>query len=280
MSDDETGSDEIADPSAEAEGIGVTSNTHRRRLREFHDLLRFANFSPGDTIPGPTLLKWAHTKPPRSRLTYVTTVIAALHRRNIPTTHAQAVVREIKLRHLLEAPMRAVPATIADMAHVSSWHDQELKALLDLCWSFAARMTSITQLQMTDLAIRGNHLRATFRAGKTITSTGPYTITAVVDKQTIAYLCDIQEHTRRYPFPMPIDTYYRRSRKVLAPLGLQVRSLRRGALQLLATTTPPQDLLLLSRHTSIKSLYSYLDDGKFAHWEHAKLLQLTSLLHP
>jgi hypothetical protein len=61
--------------------------------------------------------------------------------------------------------------------------------------------------------------------------------------------------------------------------GLTVRSIRRGALTLLALADyAPEEIRLLSRRTTDKGLYAYLDDGLYALWEHKRTVHLAKAL--
>ena len=120
----------------------------------------------------------------------------------------------------------------------------------------------------------------TFVEGKTLKSTGPYTLHVTVpidiatEVQTLITTRLLKK--ARYLFCAAGKAMVS---KELKALGLEMRSTRRGALQTLAAAgLPPQEILLFSRHKDIHGLYAYLDDGKMARWEAAKTLPASCLL--
>jgi hypothetical protein len=129
-----------------------------------------------------SLLEFLNSRPwkPTTKFTAAVTIIEELRRRQTPMTGDTAgLVRLLKQQLLAFKPSRAVMATTDDVtAIVKSAPTTELKALVILLFSFAARLTSIIKVVRNDIhlhllpAQEGGLLTVTFRAGKTIISTG------------------------------------------------------------------------------------------------------------
>lgn len=101
--------------------------------------------------------------------------------------------------------------------------------------------------------------------GKGVLFRGPYTVHTLLPvrqaKVAANLLAPLRSHQRLFPTPTPTH------KAVLAALRarnltLEVRSLRRGALQTLALTTPEDLLLNFSGHTNVKTLRRYLGWGR------------------
>jgi hypothetical protein len=257
----------------ELEEIGVTERTASRRLHEYRSFMEFTDNAAQVTTTA--LRAWIATRPERSQLTAMTTLLGALRRREIAVPpHAAMIVRELKKQHIARCPQRA---PVADSQLVHQWREAappDLAALLELTWMFAARLTSIINVQLEDIKVSGTQIMVTFRQGKTILSTGAYTLVTQVSQRTIDWLKQLDGP----PFPRNAEHYYRRLALIMRPSGHEIKSLRRGALQTASRTEAPEDAMLLSRHTTKQSFYNYLDDGQHATWEHDKLRNMSGLL--
>lgn len=173
---------------------------------------------------------------------------------------------------------RAIPIdkkTIYEIIEQLRSRNQRRAALfMELLWLCAARGTSILSLQQPNVHM--NHhtfdthqtVSLLFTEGKTVKSTGAYTLHIAISALTAAallkYLAKPAKKTQRI---------FSRSdmKQVSASLkeaGLEMRSVRRGALQTMARAgASPATLLLFSRHTETKGLYAYLGDGLECRWE-------------
>lgn len=255
---------------------GVVERTVRRRRQTTNDFLAFA----GPSIPSHhDLFKWSRTLSDGTRLSYVTTVVAELRRRNTPITgDVKGVVRHIQKEAIGYRPTRAVPITPAQVRRLlATPMEEEIRTILVLMWKTASRLTSVTQLLMADVAVFDNIVRMTFRHGKTIIATGPYTLWAEVDDRTIAWLTS--QPVRHNLFTRTADQLYRPIASILRPMGYEIRSFRRGALQTMAEAgCLPEDIILVSRHTTIKGLYTYLDHGAASRYEEQRITKLTQML--
>ena len=122
-----------------------------------------------------------------------------------------------------------------------------------------------------------NVVSMTFRRGKTIITTGPYTLWAEVDQPTIAFIRRRQAQQEQHLILRTAEQLYRPLRAVFP--GYHVRSFRRGALQELAMTGATlAELRIISRHMTDASLYRYLNFGEESYAERDKVLQLTHRL--
>lgn len=182
-------------------------------------------------------------------------------------------------KHLVQ---RAVPATWMNILEVIL-ELERLKCVtaalfLHLMWICGARGTSIAKLQTANMFLRylprpaecpadWNTLSLRFAEGKTSASTDVYTLHVLAPESVIHSLAELQNkaHKQRYLFPSSTQA---RVAAALKSAHLEIRSARRGALQTLAQGgAQPHEILLYSRHTDVKGLYAYLDDGLEARWE-------------
>ena len=217
-----------------------------------------------------------------NRHTNVTTLIAECRRRNNPIQGDTAgYVRELQKQLTQHKPDRAQPAAQRQIRDIiEKITDTECATILALCWACAARLTSCIGLLRSDIneVVRRHEmteLTITFRVGKTVLATGAYSVRTNLPNKYADWL--LQHDTSM--FNHTPEYYYKKLRPHLRPAGLEIKSLRRGALQTLALMGfPPEEVLLISRHTTVKGLYAYLDDGRHAAWETTRTAQLTTHL--
>jgi hypothetical protein len=150
--------------------------------------------------------------------------------------------------------------------------DAPTATALALAWVTAARLGCVLQLEAGDITLTPGEspeapwkLRVEFRRGKGVLFRGPYTVHTLLPvkqaKVAANLLAPLRSHQRLFPTPTPTH------KAVLAALRarnltLEVRSLRRGALQTLALTTPEDLLLNFSGHTNVRTLRRYLGWGR------------------
>ena len=254
----------------------MTAGTNRRRLRTTNDFLsRLA----GSAATAKALRDWGLEFSVGTRLSYLTTVVAELRRRKITVSgDVPGVIREAKIATMAHHPQQATPLTpdsIADVLQRTT--NEEHHAILVLMWKTASRLTSITQLETADVVQctdPANVVQMTFRRGKTIISTGPYTLWAEVDDKTLRYIALRHQQGEKW-------LCSKRAEQLYGPLGtilreFQIRSFRRGALQQIASIdVKPDDLRIISRHTTNQSLYRYLNHGAASKYEQKTVLDLT-----
>ena len=273
-SESETSDDETNDR------FGVTPATNRRRRRLAEDILK--DRKKHQPITARELREWASNYNVGTRHSYLTTVISELNRRQVKMLgDVKGVVREAKIALTAHRPQQA-PALTSSLVRETTAEvsDPELHAVIVLMWKTASRLTSISQLQTEDVKevpSLPNVVSMTFRRGKTIITTGPYTLWAEVDQPTIAFIRRRQAQQEQHLILRTAEQLYRPLRAVFP--GYHVRSFRRGALQELAMTGATlAELRIISRHMTDASLYRYLNFGEESYAERDKVLQLTHRL--
>jgi hypothetical protein len=152
----------------------------------------------------------------------------------------------------------------------------------------AARSTSIMQIQWQDVFVdkhrglaRGEMetmLSVRFRAGKTIRTTGAYTLHTVMPTPLVEQLCMLQ-HDQGYLFGRDRRRIAQAVSLALRTHGADVRQCRRGCLRHLAAQgVAPEDLLLLSRHTTTEALYRYVGAGLHLRREAQTMIEMAKHL--
>ncbi|MDQ7008433.1 MAG: hypothetical protein Q9Q40_14520 [Acidobacteriota bacterium] len=281
-SDDEERSDgsDSSQATPAQQHFGVTRGTGRRRDRLFAD---FMGQTKTDAVTAMALRQWGQKWNVGTRHSYLVTLIAELRRRNVKMQgDVKGVARAAKIALVAHKPLKAVPLTTEDVERAMHRTDDLMIAtVIILMWKTAARLTSITQLRVDDVETDGETVRMTFRAGKTIISTGAYTLWARVEHERVHEWIRQRQTECRYGdmmFTKTAEQLYRPITKVIgAPFA--IRSFRRGALMTLAEMdVEPADIRLISRHTADKGLYGYLDSGAASRYEQNRILHLTDQL--
>jgi hypothetical protein len=254
---------------------GVTRRTHARRTQALKwmsaEMKRMRVSHPSSNILSIAADRmYERGAAPSTVLSMITTFIAEARRSNLEIRgDPKGLVNEWR-RRVMKAPVkRAKPLTtemVQDILQLET--DIEIHSLMVLMWVCAARLTSITGILNENIFIDApNVITITFNTGKTILATGPYSIRVSVPTKTVNWIqlrkC---ETTQGKIFRSNEEQYYRLLSRRLKPKDLEVRSFRRGAAQELSKEHP--DLIrIFTRHTSNKTLYQYLDSGRFAEWE-------------
>lgn len=280
-SSEQTSSSDNETSSSHEEHFGVTIRTAQRRTKLYKDFNKFTRKN-SDTTANNLLNFLARKKwKPSTQLSNAQTILGTIRRTGGTTTgDVQGALRLLKKISLEHGPARATPMTPQTFVRVfQNTPTLETKTLLALAWACAARLSSITALRrdnvyLTQISPNMCSAKIIFRTGKTILTTGPYTIKTFIP----TYLANWILQQPNQIFQKEIRQYYSLLKKPLAQENLCIRSVRRGALQHLSTSFSPEQILLLSRHTSVKGLYAYLDDGAQAHWEHKILSTMTATL--
>jgi hypothetical protein len=136
-----------------------------------------------------------------------------------------------------------------------------VQTMFVLWWVTAARQGDALQLLWTNVRQQGRNLSVKYVTGKGVNLRGtPYTVHTVLPEGWQLNRTMTQEVI---PPAMRQQTQsdFKRTLTMLDP-ELEVRSIRRGALQTLAAVqTPEQVLLQFSGHTNVQMLRRYLDWG-------------------
>lgn len=262
----------------EPQRFGVTAATNRRRDRLATELTSFAKRE--GTLTAAVLRAWGLRYSVGTRHSYLVTVVAELKRRGTTISgDVPGVVREAKLELMAHPPKQAKPLTSDEVQRIlSRCQDLEMYAVTELMWKTASRLTSITQLMTQDVKeTDSNTISMTFRRGKTILASGPYTLWARVSNETLRYIRSQREHGLEQLFQRTAQQLYAPMHRLLQ--GYQVRSFRRGAVQQMASTDVTlEELRLVTRHVSDQSLYRYLNFGEESLSERRKMLAMTDKL--
>lgn len=273
-------SDETDSTQDSVEHFGITKRQATRRDKLRTKFLK--KFPTSDnTTEANTIMKFIQKKykNPTTALSSLTTLAAELKRRNIAIIgDMPGIKRMFALRATKHQPQRVppIPKEII-IARIASTKDLEIATMIAMTWTFGARLTSIHKLKRDNISFsQRDHnsawILATFREGKTILSTGAYSIRGIIPTKFANWTTE-QSNTI---FKADIEYYYSKIKKAIHPY--KIRSIRRSAMQTLAEQHKPESILLLSRHKTIASLYAYLDDGSKATWEHHETEQLMNNL--
>lgn len=116
--------------------------------------------------------------------------------------------------------------------------------------------------------------------GKTISTTGAYTIHATLPMETEAHIQYLLQKRGQRKFLFPAGTQATVA-KALKEYGFEIRSIRRGAAQAMALAGhTPQTIRLFTRHKDEKGLSAYLDAGLVARWDALQMTATRTALFP
>jgi hypothetical protein len=232
-------------------------------------------------------------------MNWLGSTIGALHRRSVyrmrvsPELEALMPVPKFvldqldawKVQHLRSQNFDLPELTPPAMEAIAMSLPPDQRAFLRLMYVSAQRMTSILNLRSRDAFTifpappkwQLSHvcLSLRFREGKTIKSTGPYTIHVlfpVMDYQVLLLHEEFIFGQFRRQTAKAVSAALRRA-------GHDVRQCRRGSLRFLARNgATVEQLLLLSRHTSPRMLYQYLGAGLHLEHEMMTMVQMSENL--
>jgi hypothetical protein len=169
-------------------------------------------------------------------------------------------------------PVAAIPEDVrVALQHLTS---DKAKVALILCWYTSARPCDILHLKDTSVVFpEGNQVRVQITRGKVVNSVGAYHIhTQIAADDHFALVRRYVESHKGFLFPLR-SGYQRQALLTELRLALrksrptlELRSLRRGSLQLLAKGgASEEELLTFSRHTTVAALRRYLGFGAVPH---------------
>jgi hypothetical protein len=166
------------------------------------------------------------------------------------------------------------PATPPDIDSIlrRERHDPPMTIAIAITYSFASRLTTTLPIRIPHVKLQPHTSRPQtpiaikFCRGKTIGTTGPYTVHSslpswVADRLRVILATKRGTHlfspTDRSRIRKQMCSALRRERS-----NLEVKSVRRGALQTMAKNRVPIDtIMLFSRHTTRAMCLRYLDFG-------------------
>lgn len=163
-------------------------------------------------------------------------------------------------------PQAALVEDVEDMI-ASNKTSRPEKVCLALGWATCSRLGCILSLKKEDVQFLGpttdgkaQAVMITFRRGKGVKTTGPYTVNS---RMSQAWAQMVQEYmATRHTFIFPKKVKMGKAIKEASPTGkkLEQRSLRRGALQALALSGVSEETLMrYSGHTRVSTLRRYLN---------------------
>ncbi len=152
--------------------------------------------------------------------------------------------------------------TMKQMA--KSISDPSTRILLQVAWSFAARIGDMINVRARDVKFPNNNRNLpttiTFREGKGAAFWGPFTISAVLNKEIEKDLAELAAHSGGGKIWSDRDR--RQLASAMKSAGLNLRSIRRGALLHMAERgVEDEDIQLLSGHKRKDTLLRYLGWG-------------------
>ena len=156
--------------------------------------------------------------------------------------------------------------------------------LIEACWILGQRFGDFIQLAVNDFLVKDDKILITFRRGKTVSYTKPYTLTLSRAHPIVEALLQIRTNAQTMGWLFLVtpknepELRQRLLRKASAHLStvddrLEVRSIRRGGLQHMASLGMTTDEIRdFSKHTSNEMLMRYLAWGQVA-LEHNNRIQ-------
>ena len=136
-----------------------------------------------------------------------------------------------------------------------------------LSWVTCARTGCILQLTTADVLVEGEILTITFRRGKgALSRRTQYTVHTMIPPEFLPRLNRWLQTRRDWLFPRELKSWQIKDCLRRVDPEFECRSLRRGAIQQLATTPNITDetILLFSGHSNVVTLRRYLNFGRKA----------------
>ncbi|MBS1986799.1 hypothetical protein JST99_02615, partial [Candidatus Dependentiae bacterium] len=192
-----------------------------------------------------------------------------------PTTHSIKMQADVRFSQMTAAAARAakaekprIPNPMTKplfLATLQATQNSIERVALIITWVTAARIGCVLQLDTRDITItRDRTLSVTFYRGKAAQVRGPYTVhTAPLP---IEWLKEIVTVMKVFPTRIFITLTTKSMLKVFRSVDktMEAKSLRRGALQCLASNFPLPMVLHFSGHTNERTLLRYLNWGASA----------------
>ena len=161
-----------------------------------------------------------------------------------------------------EKPDQPRPVTAQQLYDaVAKTKDDAVAVALILGWLTASRLGCILQLAKEDIAESKEALSVTFRRGKGVRASGPYTVHTIPVPPKFKDRWDAYLETRKSAlFPRRLTgESLKLALRAISP-DLEQRSIRRGALQLMAANnTDEATLMRFSGHRRVETLRRYLN---------------------
>ena len=145
-------------------------------------------------------------------------------------------------------------------------------------WLTAARCGDVLKLRVTDIQLSPNKMSVTWTRGKTVAKRGAYTVHTAMPPE-LAYLLEEQLAAANTAlFPTTTGVMMRVALRTVDG-AYEQRSIRRGALQILASSGMPlETIILFSGHSTTKMLLRYLGYGRLAKAQANAMLQVATMV--
>lgn len=161
-----------------------------------------------------------------------------------------------------ETPVQPKPATTSQVMHViAQTEDEALAMALLFGWYTASRLGCIRQLRREDVKTSDQATSITFRRGKGVKASGPYTVhTAPLPPELLSRWNNYAATRETVLFPRRLTgRSLKEALRTIDP-SLEQRSIRRGALQAMASHgTSEETLMRFSGHKRVETLRRYLN---------------------
>ena len=237
---------------------------------------------------------WKHS----TNSTYWGAILCVRKILSLPVSAADSMTSRT-LEHLAKSEVHDYPRPMHKILVLQLWliphpsrHGELIAALIVTSFLFGQRVSDIAQLAVVDLEIqyfplqRTSTVCVTVRRGKVIPHIGPYSLHCsgpLAERLWRWRMIRMQEH-REFLFSdgntpdqrQRLGTHVRNELKAWDP-ELEQRSIRRGGLQLMASSGMPLETIRsnFSKHTTAPMLMTYLQHGAVL-WDQATV-QITSL---
>lgn len=187
-----------------------------------------------------------------------------------------AFPKPLSVKHRRTLRSLATPSTVA------------IHLLIEVCWSLGQRFGDFLQIAVNDVIVRHDVVLITFKRGKTVTYTKPYTLSVDRHVPLIEEFLNLRQTAigRGWNFIASKDNakadcsslkHHAASALALVDEQLELRSIRRGGLQHMAKLRMTlSEIRLFSQHASDKMLLRYLNWGTVAVEQNDRIRNLTS----
>jgi integrase len=197
---------------------------------------------------------------------------------------ARVWLHPVAFPHPLTADLRKLFSNTFSSRHFG------IVALVEACWALGQRFSDFIQLAVSDFIIRDKTVLITFRRGKTIVHTKPYSLSLDRHCRVTENLLEVRSTalsrgwlflTSQFNDASSTKALSQRTTELLTQLDerLEIRSIRRGGLQHMASLGHqlPQ-MRLFSKHRSDEMLLRYLNWGQAAEALNEEILQVSTTM--
>ncbi|PHR97724.1 MAG: hypothetical protein COA68_12240 [Oceanobacter sp.] len=215
-------------------------------------------------------MEWAKT----TVLSYFITLIAAAKALEIILPDAAVVIRNLKREATTHIPVRQT-CVWQEVCQWAALLPLNLATAITLAFQIGHRIGDILLLHWSDVVAEQKRILITVRRGKTVSLGSSYCISVPIESEAaVLIVAAMRSKVKGYLGPFVDDPH--QAKKIIGEvIGRDIRCLRRGGLQHMASTgCTPADLLLFSRHASVAMLHRYLHEGRDLVFETCRMEEL------